>query len=41
MLYTSSKDSLRKSIVGIQLEIQGTDYDEVKQEIILEKISKI
>ena len=30
MLYASSKEGLKKKIVGIQIEVQGTDYDEVE-----------
>lgn len=29
LLYARSKDALRRSLVGIDVEIQGTDYDEV------------
>ena len=29
MLYASSKDALRRSLVGIAVEIQGTDLSEV------------
>lgn len=29
MLYASSKDALRKALVGIAAEIQGTDLSEV------------
>ena len=32
MLYASSKDALRKSLVGIQAEVQGTDFSEVAWE---------
>jgi hypothetical protein len=32
MLYASSKDALRKSLVGISAEIQGTDMSEVAHE---------
>lgn len=32
MLYASSKDALRRSLVGISTEIQGTDYSEVAHE---------
>jgi len=32
MLYASSKDALRKSLVGISSEIQGTDSSEVAHE---------
>lgn len=32
MLYASSKDALRKALVGIAAEIQGTDLSEVSYE---------
>jgi len=41
MLYASSKDALRKSLVGIHVDVQGTDYDEVAYETILGKVNKL
>ena len=32
MLFASSKDALRRSLVGIAVEIQGTDFSEVAYE---------
>jgi hypothetical protein len=32
MLFASSKDALRRSLVGVAVEIQGTDYSEVAHE---------
>ena len=29
MLYASSKDALRRNLVGLAIEIQGTDFSEV------------
>ena len=40
MLYASSKDALRKALVGIATEIQGTDLSEVSYETVLEKVSR-
>lgn len=40
MLYASSKDALRKKLVGIATEIQATDLSEVAYEVVLEKVSK-
>ncbi|KAF9547811.1 cofilin [Mortierella hygrophila] len=40
MLYASSKDGLRKSLNGIAAEIQGTDYDEVALETVLDRIRR-
>jgi cofilin len=33
MVFASSRDALRRSLVGVALEIQGTDYSEVAHEI--------
>ncbi|EGC32538.1 hypothetical protein DICPUDRAFT_57070 [Dictyostelium purpureum] len=41
MLYTSSKDALRKALVGIQMEIQGTDKSEVDHAAFKEKVNRI
>jgi hypothetical protein len=32
MVFASSKDALRRSLVGIAVEIQGTDFSEVAYE---------
>ncbi|RDB17950.1 Cofilin [Hypsizygus marmoreus] len=40
MLFASSKDALRRSLVGIAVEIQGTDFSEVAHESILDKASR-
>ncbi|KIY73841.1 actin depolymerizing factor [Cylindrobasidium torrendii FP15055 ss-10] len=40
MLFASSKDALRRSLVGIAVEIQGTDYSEVAHESILDKANR-
>jgi len=40
MVAASSRDSLRRSLVGIAVEIQGTDYSEVAHEIVLEKAKR-
>ncbi|WFD22664.1 cofilin [Malassezia equina] len=40
MLYASSKEALRKALVGIATEIQGTDFSEVSYETVLEKVSR-
>ncbi|KAI9276585.1 hypothetical protein BY458DRAFT_505419 [Sporodiniella umbellata] len=37
MLYASSKDALRRKLVGVAIEIQGTDASEVDYEAVLEK----
>jgi cofilin len=38
MLYASSKDALRKKLVGIATEIQATDMSEVSKETVLERV---
>eukprot|EP01110_Echinostelium_bisporum_P013786 TRINITY_DN9939_c0_g1_i1.p1 TRINITY_DN9939_c0_g1~~TRINITY_DN9939_c0_g1_i1.p1 ORF type:complete len:145 (-),score=76.64 TRINITY_DN9939_c0_g1_i1:67-501(-) len=37
MMYTSSKDALRKKLVGIGAEVQATDLAEVDHSAVLEK----
>ncbi len=41
MLYASSKDALRKKLVGISTEIQATDASEISFEAIHEKVTSI
>eukprot|EP00178_Gracilaria_changii_P007323 TRINITY_DN2335_c0_g1_i1.p1 TRINITY_DN2335_c0_g1~~TRINITY_DN2335_c0_g1_i1.p1 ORF type:complete len:149 (+),score=33.99 TRINITY_DN2335_c0_g1_i1:59-448(+) len=38
MLIASSKDSFKKKLVGVALEIQATDWDEIAESAIQEKI---
>jgi len=38
MLYTSSKDGIRKKLVGIGTEIQATGFDEVDHAAVTEKV---
>ena len=33
MLFASSRDALRRSLVGIATEIQGTDYSEIDHDV--------
>eukprot|EP01134_Creolimax_fragrantissima_P003337 CFRG3337T1 len=40
MLIASSKDSVRKKLVGISTEIQATDADETEYEEVLSKVSR-
>eukprot|EP01098_Paradermamoeba_levis_P011142 TRINITY_DN4740_c0_g1_i1.p1 TRINITY_DN4740_c0_g1~~TRINITY_DN4740_c0_g1_i1.p1 ORF type:complete len:159 (-),score=65.97 TRINITY_DN4740_c0_g1_i1:24-452(-) len=40
MVYASTKDAVKKSLVGIQVEIQGTDRSEVDEARILEACQK-
>ncbi|KAL0080182.1 hypothetical protein J3Q64DRAFT_1753084 [Phycomyces blakesleeanus] len=40
MLYAASKDALRKKLVGLAIEIQGTDLSEVDYDAVLEKASR-
>ncbi|KAJ1950667.1 cofilin [Linderina pennispora] len=40
MLYASSKDALRKKLVGVATDVQATDYDEVSYESVLDKASR-
>lgn len=41
MLYASSKDALRKKLVGVGTEIQATDSSEISHETVLEKVKSI
>ena len=38
MLYASSKDAIRKKLVGISNEIQGTDFSEVAFQTVLDRV---
>ncbi|PWO01403.1 hypothetical protein FA09DRAFT_327329 [Tilletiopsis washingtonensis] len=40
MLAASSKDALRKALVGVAVEVQATDIDEVAYDAVLEKCSR-
>ncbi|GAA5820832.1 hypothetical protein JCM11251_001833 [Rhodosporidiobolus azoricus] len=40
MLYASSKDALRRSLVGIATEIQGTDFSEIGHQEVLDKVTR-
>lgn len=40
MLYTSSKDAIRKKLVGIGTEIQATDAGEIDRQTVLEKVTR-
>ena len=39
MLYASSKDAIRKKFQGIAADVQGTDFDEVDYDTIVQDIS--
>ncbi|EPZ31425.1 Actin-binding, cofilin/tropomyosin type domain-containing protein [Rozella allomycis CSF55] len=38
MLYASSKDALRKKLVGVSTEIQATELSEVDYDVVLERV---
>ncbi|OZJ02327.1 Cofilin [Bifiguratus adelaidae] len=40
MVYASSKEGLRRKLVGIAVEVQGTDFSEVDYQTVLEKVSR-
>ncbi|MBW0465246.1 hypothetical protein O181_004961 [Austropuccinia psidii MF-1] len=40
MLYASSKEALRRALVGIGVEVQGTDISEVAYDSVLEKATR-
>lgn len=41
MIYASSKDALRKKLVGVATEVQGTDLSEVSYETVLDRITSV
>jgi PHP family Zn ribbon phosphoesterase len=41
MLYASSKDAIRKKLVGVGTEVQATDASEISFEAVLEKVKSI
>jgi len=41
MLYASTKDAIRKKLVGIGTEIQATDLAEIDREAVLEKVMRV
>merc|ERR1712093_422026 len=40
MVYASSKDALRRALVGVGSDIQGTDLSEVAYDSVLDKVSR-
>jgi len=41
MLYASSKDAVRKKLVGIGCEVQATDLSEIDKAVVLERVQKV
>jgi len=41
MLYASSKDAVRKKLVGIGCEVQATDLSEIDKQVVLERVQKV
>jgi len=41
MLYASTKDAIRKKLVGVGVEIQATDLAEIDREAVLEKVKRV
>lgn len=41
MLYASSKDSLRKKLQGVGVEVQATDASEISYDAVLEKVKSL
>ena len=37
MIYASTKDSMKKALIGMQIEIQGTDKSEVEEKVVLDR----
>jgi cofilin len=40
MIFASSRDAIRRALVGIAVEIQGTDLSEVAHEAVLDKANR-
>ncbi|KAF9483537.1 actin depolymerizing factor [Pholiota conissans] len=40
MVFASSRDALKRSLTGVAVEIQGTDYSEVSHEYVLDKANR-
>eukprot|EP00834_Sanchytrium_tribonematis_P001630 NODE_41_length_34096_cov_2.002235.p26 type:complete len:139 gc:universal NODE_41_length_34096_cov_2.002235:30980-31396(+) len=40
MVYASTKDAIRKKLVGVQTEIQATDLSEVAKDAVLDKVAR-
>jgi len=40
MVFASSKDALRRSLVGIHVEIQGTEFSEIAHDVVLDKANR-
>jgi len=41
MLYASTKEAIRKKLVGVGVEIQATDLAEIDREAVLEKVLRV
>lgn len=41
MLYASSKEAIRKKLLGIQAELHATDVSEASYEAILDRVTSI
>lgn len=40
MLYASSKDALRRALVGIGTEVQATEADEISHDAVVDKVTR-
>ncbi|KAF8806835.1 cofilin [Phlegmacium glaucopus] len=40
MLFASSRDALKRSLTGVAVEIQGSDFSEIAYESVLEKANR-
>ena len=41
MIYSSSRDALRRTLTGVGVEIQGTDSSEISYEQVLGKVTRV
>ncbi|PIA91453.1 hypothetical protein CB0940_09319 [Cercospora beticola] len=40
MMYSSSKDALKRALNGIAADVQANDADDIEYDTIVEKVSK-
>jgi cofilin len=40
MIYASSRDALRRALVGVSTDIQATDMSEIAYDTVLDRVSK-
>ena len=41
MIYASSKDELKKRLVGVATEVQGSDKSDVDINVVVERVNRV